>query len=324
MTTFYLSSDSIYDSSDVYAGEFYRSSNTPLSVGESYTQTRNITIPGTTIGSQYLIFVSDRSNYQGETDETNNTYAVPITITAPDLVITNATAPTAAILQEKIRVSFTVKNQGDVPTTVRSRYDEIFLSDDTTLDNSDTAVSSDNYWNYYYSSQTLAPGESYIQTRDITIPNVSLGNKYLLFVADRWNYQRETDETNNTYALPITLSAPDLIVTGLNAPSLATIQDSIEVSWTVKNQGNVSAPGNWYDYFYLSTDAIYNESDTYAGSFSRGSNTPLDASESYTQTQNLKIPKTVSGSQYLIVVTNRDRTKGKQTPPITFMLFPLP
>jgi len=41
---------------------------------------------------------------------------------------------------------------------------------------------------------------------------------------------------------------PDLVVTALDAPSTVSIQQQVEVSWTISNQGNGDAipPDGWY------------------------------------------------------------------------------
>jgi large repetitive protein len=72
---------------------------TPLAPGASYQITRNLTIPGTAaLGAQYLLFVTDASKQQSESDDGNNVHAVPLTIGAPDL--TFASPPTAPRQQQ--------------------------------------------------------------------------------------------------------------------------------------------------------------------------------------------------------------------------------
>ena len=95
-------------------------------------------------------------------------------------------------------------------------YDYVFMSNDDKLDNSDI------YLTYAYSGYNtpLAPNSSYtINYQSISLPaNAGLGDRYLLFVADYSNYLGETNEADNVVATPITLSAPDLVVSGATAP----------------------------------------------------------------------------------------------------------
>ena len=100
--------------------------DTPLAAGASYTATQNVTLPNTTIGSRYLLFVADRNNNQGETNETNNLRAVPITLNAPDLVVSNITAPVEALSGQQTEIAWTVTNQGTVDAT-GSWTDSVYL-----------------------------------------------------------------------------------------------------------------------------------------------------------------------------------------------------
>ena len=74
--------------------------------------TKNITLPSSGTGDRYLIFVTDAFHYQGETDETNNAKAVRITLGAPDLGLTQPSAPSTAISGDTITVGWKVSNLG--------------------------------------------------------------------------------------------------------------------------------------------------------------------------------------------------------------------
>lgn len=55
----------------------------------------------------------------------------------------------------------------------------------------------------------LTPGESYTVTWSVTLPQTETGDRYVLIVNDYFNDQIETDENNNTVAIPITLGMAD-------------------------------------------------------------------------------------------------------------------
>ena len=59
---------------------------TPLAPGASYGLSRTVWLPAGVIGSRYIIVATDTYNQQGETNETNNTAALALTISNPDLV----------------------------------------------------------------------------------------------------------------------------------------------------------------------------------------------------------------------------------------------
>lgn len=302
----YASNDEILDASDTFLTSRFISSQTPLAVGESYTISENFLLQGTTPQTRYLLFAADSFRRQSETNETNNVRAVPISISAPDLTIT-ATAPSTAITGETIAVSWTVTNQGAV-TAPTDWNDAIYASNDEILDASDTFLTS-----RFISSQTpLAAGESYTISENLLLRGTTPQTRYLLFAADSFQEQGETDETNNVRAVPIALSAPDLIVSAATAPTTAaSAGDSLQISWTVTNQGTIAAPADWSDYIYLSDDDQFDNSDRFISSRFAGSNTPLAAGASYSATQTVTLPNTTVGNRYLLFVADGFREQGE-------------
>ncbi|MBX9259219.1 M10 family metallopeptidase C-terminal domain-containing protein [Desmonostoc muscorum CCALA 125] len=302
----YISDDQFFDSSDTYLANRYAGEDTPLAAGGSYTVTQDIYIPDhVAAGDRYLLFVADRDNYQGETDETNNVFAQAITLGQPDLVVTAANAPTIAGLDQTISVSWTVKNQGIV-SAFSDWYDYVYISDDQFLDYRDTLLTYRNTGE----NTPLASGASYTITQDIYIPSYqATGNRYLLFVTDGGYYgynQDESNETNNVFAQAITVGGPDLVVTAVNAPTTAVLNETISVSWTIKNQGIVSTLSQWGGTIYISEDQFFDYKDTYLTSSNTGENTPLAPGASYTITEDISIPNSVPGGDvYLLFVTRK-------------------
>lgn len=153
-----------------------------------------------------MLFATDGWNSQRESNETNNIYAVEIDLVAPDLAITSAIAPTTAVVNSDIDVSWTVANTSDVDALADSWYDYIYLSDDDIYDDSDTYVA----YAEIEPETPLKARESYTIEQEITLSNAQAGKQYLLFVTNLDDYQGETDKTNNVKAVEITLTAPDL------------------------------------------------------------------------------------------------------------------
>jgi subtilase family serine protease len=306
----FVSDDAIWDSSDIGLGLQWTADQTPLAANGTYTVTRDYTV-GSNIptGSKYLIYVTDRLNYQGETNENNNYVAKQIEISATDLQVTAATAPTTATLGESIAVSWTVSNTGTTSAPA-DWYDAIYVSDDMVFDSSDTFVSKRSAAD----NTPLAAGGSYTATENVTVPITGLGNRYLLFVADKgywsWedNLQGETNETNNTKAVAINLTAPDLIVDEATvSQTSAKWGDTVSVSWKVKNQGTVTAPSDWYDSVYLSTDNVFDSSDVFLTKRSAADASPLAPGASYTSgIQDFILPNSIGeGARYLLFVTDK-------------------
>ncbi|MDZ7970800.1 MAG: CARDB domain-containing protein [Nostoc sp. DedSLP03] len=295
----YLSDNTVFDSSDRYMGNIRINGN--QKAGETYSQSQNFILPQNTgSGKWYVLLVVDYDNYQVETSDANNVYAIPINIAVPDLTITNSNGPTTAAVGETVAVSWTVKNLADV-SAAAERYDSVYLSDDAKFDVTDTYVT-----DFYRSnSSPLAAGASEVRTGNIIIPNSQLGQRYLLFVGDRRNSQSETNETNNVWATPITITAPDLVVSDATAPITATQGERVSVSWTVRNQGDVVAGRDWYDSVYLSDDATFDGSDQYITDRWISEQTPLAAGANYNITQNITIPTYVkAGNRYLLFITD--------------------
>jgi RHS repeat-associated protein len=322
----YVGSSPTFDAStDTYVTSFYESGQSPLAAEASYTGNESIVIAGAATGDEYLIFVTNYEAVEGdsydydtqvETNYANNTYAVPVTITAPDLTITTATGPPSAIEGQSVSVSWTVQNIGSVEAP-GIWEDAVYIGSSPTF-NEDTDTLIDSY--YEGGQSPLAAGGSYTANESITIPPAATGDDYLIFVTNYeavegadYDAQGETDFTNNTYAVPITLSAPDLTITTASAPSSAIVSGAIGISWTVKNIGSVESPGDWYDAVYIGSSPTFNEdSDTFIDSFYEGGQSPLAAGASYTADESITLPATAAaGDEYLIFVTNYEAVEGE-------------
>ncbi len=304
----YLSLDDVFDASDRYLGTRYNSSS--LAAGDSAVQSANFTIPQVNPGSYYVLFVANDGHLQGETNYDNNVTAAAVTVDAPDLVVTNVSAtPSTTLLNSTVSVTWTVQNQGAV-TAYASWYDGIYLSNKPTFDSSAQLLTT-----YYVGSPStpLAAAGDYTQTTDVNIPKTAPGAKYLLVRADLYNYQGETDENNNVTAFPITLTAPDvdLEVTAVSAdPTSVNSGGSVDVSWTVTNNGTDPAGGPWQDYVYLSTKSTFDASATVLSSFSAPS-LPLAGGGHYDQTGTVYLDSVAPGDYYLFVSTNAYQSQSE-------------
>lgn len=98
---------------------------------------------------------------------------------------------------------------------------------------------------------------------------------------------------------------PELHITSMSHSNLVAGQTAT-VTWTVQNNGVVgTGSSSWYDRVWLSLEnhVTSGESETYLlGSFDHFA--ALEVGESYTQTQTVTIPESVSGPYYLFVITD--------------------
>ena len=258
----YLSTKNTFDSSATLLERTdVPSSSLPLTGGATYNQSDAYVYLSSSLapGNYYLFVVADGNQSQYETSTAGNvSAAIPITVTVPDLTVTAATAPSAAVLGSSISVSWTVENTGGA-IAGSYWYDAVYVSSSQKLDS--TATQIDDFWE---NRAPLANGASYTDAESIYLPSTAVGNRYLLFVADSDNYLDEADTADKVYALPISLTGADLAVTQATAnPPTVQSDGAVSVSWTVLNQGTAAAASSWDDSVYLSTKSTYDSSATY-------------------------------------------------------------
>jgi hypothetical protein len=108
-------------------------------------------------------------------------------------------------------------------------------------------------------------------------------------------------------------SGPDLVVTTLNTPNTdATWGQSVELTWTVKNQGNLSINPGWGDKVYLSADSVWDSSDRDLSGTVAAPTKALSPGASYTVTRNIGVPYPGSTDKpYLLVVTDATNLRAE-------------
>ncbi|MBC1300395.1 CARDB domain-containing protein [Trichormus variabilis] len=295
-TKFYLSPDLNIDSSDFYLGLDYVSG---LAAGASRQESATFTI-GSNInpGNYYLIYYADADGYVSESNENNNAFGTLINITSagnPDLIIQNPTAPTTASVGNTIQLSYQVRNQGlgnAVASTTR-----FYLSRDTTFSTDDVLLGSD-------SVASIAAGAVSSETASIVIANsIAAGNYHLLFRTDADNNLAESNETNNLVSRTITINTADLIVQNPTAPTTASVGNTIQLSYQVRNQGAGNAVASTTR-FYLSRDTTFSTDDVLLGSDSVAS---IAAGAVSSETASIVIANSIAaGNYHLLFRTDAD------------------
>lgn len=166
---------------------------TPLAAGSSVTVTGTWTAAG--VGSHTITATADNNGTTAESNETNNTASQTITISPKpgiDLVVTDITwNPSYVTAGNAVTFSAVVKNQG---TQGGAAGIVAFKVDGTTV-----ATSSN-------STTTIAAGAALTITA--TSAWTSTGGAHTITaVADNNNTTAETDETNNSYSINMTVSS---------------------------------------------------------------------------------------------------------------------
>ena len=274
----------------------------------SYTGSANVTLPVGISGAYYIFVKTDSGAQVFENGATfNNVGATPTASTVnltppPDFTVTAVSVPTVGTSGQGATVAYTVHNAGAGPTDKSSWGDAFYLSPTPTFD-ANTA----RYIGANTHLGALAAGASYSDSYSFDIPTDVAGARYVLVKVDYASAVFELDRTNNFgvsgNAIQIADVPPDLIVTGVGAPSIAVPGTGVNISWTVENQGTgTTASSLWHDKIYLSTSNIIDDSavllDTVAHSGA------LAGGATYSQSRLVTLPINVSGSYKIIVQTN--------------------
>lgn len=318
----WLSADAAVGAGDVRVANISRSN--PLAAGESYTVSTRITVPAQVAAGSFRVLVrADDNNgvIEGNSEgsgEANNTAAASVTIGGlppqaelpigsqvvlhPDLTVLEVTAPTGAFSGQTITINWTVRNQGADDANGGywwwSGYDQVYLSEDAFLDNSDLSLGYANFG-------THAAGADEQRSLTANLPVGRSGLYYVLVKADAGNRVAEPDAEGNNLGqsatlLRIDLAPPaDLVAGAVDVPADAVLGANMAVTYTVHNQGSFAALGSWRDMLYLSTDDTFDSSDVFFGAADVSG--PVAGGGSYSRTVQASLPGVNPGAYKLIV-----------------------
>lgn len=302
-----------------------------LGVGAEYTQNRVVQIPLFLAGDFTIFVQADAYNNVPECSfEENNAGGAPTQVgqELPDLRISSVNSPSTAILGSTFGVTWTGRNFGAGMTPPVAWADTVYLSSDATFGPGDQPIGG------AVINTPLAGGQSYGLGANVTIPNVTPGNYFLIVNADNGNNVSEgINENNNaSSAIPITLTAPnvDLQVTNVSAASVLYSGQYADISWTVTNLGSSPTLSDvWTDHVFISRDQVLDPSDRQLEF--RNHNGVLGGGASYTENRSVLLPPGLTGDFYLIVVTDRNNvvvesneTNNASTPRAVNLQLPPP
>ena len=257
-TRYYLSLNTLKDAGDTLLN--HTRSVPSLGPGAASTGTATQTVPLTmALGTYYLLACADDTGLIVEDDEANNCRASSTTllITRPDLVELSVSNPPAFGLPgASFAVTDSAKNNGAVTSkTSSTRY---YASLDTVKSSGDKLMGGSR------SVPALAAGATSTGTVNISFPSTTvLGTYHLLACADDTAFNVETDETNNCVASSATVivTRPDLVETAVsNPPANAKPGDTISITDTARNQGQVNAAASTTRY-YVSVNGTKDSGD---------------------------------------------------------------
>lgn len=196
-------------------------------------------------------------------------YDVELEVTPlPDLAVTSASisAPGGLALNQTITLDWIVENLG--AGDAAARYDRFYLSEDTEY-GGDTSLDS------HYVGETLQSGQSQSFSLEVSLPQYeqfSGWDGYLLVVTDAGDYLDEPNDTNNVYAIPISIAPVIEIVSPTFGPRIDTT-NSFEIRWRAIDANDTGPvrlaidldddPNNGTGHYYLAPDeALFSSSDS--------------------------------------------------------------
>jgi hypothetical protein len=248
-------------------------------------------------------------NRNGVNGEPGDSFTGSFTVALPDLAVTTASAPATAAEGTSIAVTWTVANVSTANTATGTWTDAVYVSTRSVLDGSAVRLASVSP----AGQSPLGPQASYPDSATVPLPgNIAAGNGYLLFVANDNGGQSEADagsDTNDVFAVAITLTAPDLRVTGVSGPAGGFTGTNVLVRWTDQNNGTAPASGTWVDNVYVATDA---QGDNLALLGSFPVTTTLAVGASVQRSQPVTLPQT-AGNYWFTVTTDATQSMPEGT-----------
>lgn len=299
-----------------------------LDPDESYSTSKAITLPIGVIGTFYFFVVTDVANHVYEHgSDTNNSRADMLPdLTGPEPTVVSLTPPpdlevysvgTLANPQagQRYTATWRVVNFGATPTPNNHWTDRVYLSSDSTLDASDIHLGDRLHYGalpVYEEDANGNPLTGYYDTSlNITLPFDISGSYRLVVKTDIHNQVFEgfdnpdgpDGEDNNTWAssaMQVVSLPADLVVDTISSPASGEAGKQVSVSWTVRNAGSgESIATSWVDQIRLSVDDIlFDDDDVVLQNFTRSG--PLGAGQSYSRTESITLPFSVSAGSYRI------------------------
>jgi len=271
----------------------------------------------------------DRDVTNGETAD--DILITQLTVTLPDLAVTDILAPTNALMGSPLTVTWAITNMGSA-TANGLWQDTILLANNPDGTNAQPLSS-------FIQSSPLPPVESLTRTGTVILPLGMFGDRYVVVRTDSGDQLFEGDgETNNVKVRTnkLHIQAADLAVESVTvAPSMAQFGTNVQVTWLVRNVGDGAATANWSDRLYLSTS-----SNSLVGAMPlltvnpATTSLPLAAGASYSRTQEVIValnPLVPPGNYFIVVIADSDRaqpesseTNNAASRPIELVLPPLP
>ncbi len=278
-----------------------------LAVGDSYSRSETMFAPASLTGHFKVTVRTDSKGVVFENDsEANNAAAARepldvMPIPYADLHVTALEVPAAGRSSAPLTVTWTVRNDGIGPTNTSNWSDLLRLTRDAAGVQTLATVAADHLG-------VLEVGGSYVRSASITVPDGYSGPLYVaLGTGGPFEFTHGDDNLAISGPVQIALApSPDLQVTEITAPATADEGATIEITWTVANNGEARAAGSWRDIVTLRKLSATPGQPVTLGSFEYS--VGLGAGLSYTRTERFSLPAKIEGAWQVTVSTDTGNT----------------
>lgn len=333
----YISTSPQFDGSAIALGSL--PNNSPLAPSAGRSRLRTITLPKGISGDWYVYVWADVNDHVFEHQWNSNNItrsAGPISVQLapwPNLVPVSVTVPARVSAGSTMQVSWQVENRGVGGTPETYWRDDLYLSASPTWNPAQASLVGS-----FGRHSALPAGTSYSNLGGIAVPQGAQGTYYLYCVADGSSLVFEhVDEADNiARSAPFVvdpLPTPDLVAEVVEAPATAASGFPIGIVFAVRNDGGGDTRvSSWEDRVYLSTTPAWDPANSIQlGAYRRAG--ALSPGGRYTSSATPVVPNGVSGSRWLVVVTdafseapepNRTNNVAISPAPILVQLTPPP
>jgi len=279
-----------------------------LAAGDSIMRTANLQLPCGDGSTPTLAIQTDYEQQVTESNEGNNTLTVPVTLTVPDLVVSDLVLPTGEVWSgTTVELSYTVTNEGTANAAYSQVTDKFYLS------NSPDSYQESDLIGSYTHALNLAPQAYTTLYRTVTLANGISGNYYYHVVCNADTAICENGSLYNNVvhspAVHVNLSpSPDLVITQLTVPTQVYLGAEFELSYTIQNQGDAALINTGVTQkFYYSTSQTYY--DTNHLLTTRQDMLTLGVNASTSVTTLVQLPLNASPTRYYIhAITDAENT----------------
>lgn len=292
--------------------------NRLLNTGVTYQRTVAAGVPDTMTGGIYYVLLLVNQNAGVNEDRNDNALAsLPVRVVPkdrPNLRVTSVSVPPAIQSGQVVRITWTVANNGTVPTS-GTWFDYLYWHNDSSYFVNPAVFKPDSMRLFAVQAPSgLLPGQSYTQSKDYRLPLQMSGVYFAAVFTDGARQVLEEIEGTpdniglksiNVSQLPLA----DLEVMEVNVPATIFSGEQLHFSYKVRNSGSAkTAIDRRADRIVLSRDSVPDErtlrNPVRAKNITR--TYPLDPLQEHIVQDSILLPFCTSGKYYLYVLTNRD------------------